>query len=494
MAAATCPRPLGRRTPPRPPRRQGGRAGGEVGAASPNDPGGISSRLPSGSSNNQQEEERQHELGGEEEEGSRLDLARLMLSPGGLPMKKITLEGFKIPVVLRLLDRQSLRRLPEDASEAAAAGVALSVTWVDQDGFGFDVLGLTVRRGGEEEEEEEKQGDGGDDDAESGGGGGSERWKGGAARATHWGRGYGVGGWRQPALQEEEEERMLALSWRMGGGAADVVLEAASRQQRDLVAATLETVVAGLRAAGSSASGEGTAFAGAAAAGIGHVRRAESCSSAELLPRVSSIEFNHVSAAGVAVGDDDGPCDSDGEEEATPEAEPAAWMLGEFEKAAAADTDGCSSRRTTLAGLESAGPQLSATHPPAAAAAAARSKPCSGSGSNGNAASDGRGAVAAAPRGSSAARRRHRRGVSFGPGSGVPALTRARTTGAVADGESEAERRHRREQHARRREDAMVRLLAVYDRARDESRAAALRLGVRNYTKGPFLPVLLSRD
>lgn len=462
---AACPRPLAHRKPPRLPGRRA--VAGEVGAAAaecPNDPTGISSRLlPAAARNSQQQQQQQPEG------SSLLDLARLMLSPGGgLPLKKITREGLTIPVVLRLLDRRARqaesRRVPED--QAAADAVALSLTWVEQDGFGFDVLGLTVRRGGEEEIDDGGKGEGGS----CGGGGGGGRWKSGAAGARHHASPDGL---LQCQQQGPEAERRLVISWGMGAGAAEVVLEAASRQQRDLLVDTLEAVVSGLRAGRSSAGAGGAGGAGgedtAAAAGIRHgygeLRRAGSCSSAEFLQR-PSIEFNAPAGADAPAHDDGGgEGDGDSDDEAA-DAEAAALILAEFDRAAAAaasaaavDTD--SGRRTTLAALGGAGPLLSATHPPAVTRGLRRG-----------------GDDTAAER----ADRKHRRGVSFGHGGVSPALTRARTSGAVLE-ESVAERRHREAQHARRREDAMMRLLAMYDRARDESRAAALRLGVRNHCR-----------
>lgn len=75
--------------------------------------------------------------GGEDEECLRL--AKLMLSPEGLPLRKVTLQGFAIPVALRLLEceRENPPRLE-----------TLAFTWLEHDTHGFDLRALTGIRSG----------------------------------------------------------------------------------------------------------------------------------------------------------------------------------------------------------------------------------------------------------------------------------------------------------------------------------------------------------
>lgn len=58
------------------------------------------------------------------------ELANLMLGPGGLRLKKVTPEGFAIPISLRLL--------------APRSSALLSLTWLDGDEHGFDLGMLTA--------------------------------------------------------------------------------------------------------------------------------------------------------------------------------------------------------------------------------------------------------------------------------------------------------------------------------------------------------------
>lgn len=58
------------------------------------------------------------------------ELANLMLGPGGLRLKKVTPEGFAIPIALRLL--------------APRSSTLLSLTWLDGDEHGFDLGMLTA--------------------------------------------------------------------------------------------------------------------------------------------------------------------------------------------------------------------------------------------------------------------------------------------------------------------------------------------------------------
>ena len=393
----------------------------------------------------------------EEELESSLELGRLMLGEG-LVLKKITLEGFTVPVVLRLLDRrrrplqqqqqQQQQRQTIISEGAATAGeAALSITWVHQDTFGFDMRGITVRRV---------------EDCVDGSGVGRE-----AAAGRKRGRGVGSA---DCCYGQGKGAQLLVLSWSMGGGSAEVVLEAASPQQRDLLAVTVETLVSGLLDRGdddaasrlSGAGGDGTAGEGGDGGSSGsELPRAASCgdSSAVLGPPPG--------VANIYDSDDD---DDDDEEAA------AAMMLAEFDKAAAVAAAAAAaaetgSRRTTLA-----------PHETDVTAAAHRDR------GGGLLFSSANGIDAAAthprerrlPRGGLL----HRRGMSFSPGggppAGVPVLARATTTGTVMGRESEAALQQEEEQHLReQRQDAMMRLLAVYDRARDESQAAAWRLGVR---------------
>lgn len=388
------------------------------------------------------------------DEDSCLDLAKLMLSPEGLAMKKITLEGFSIPVVLRLLDRRRPQQEQQEQQQqrffsTSNAAAALSITWVPQDTFGFDMRGLTTRR---------VEGCGG---------------KGGVGRvAAGRKRGRGVGS-GDDCCMPGVEAYGLVLAWSsMGCGSAEVVLEAASRQQRDLLAVTLETLVAGLGGEDSSARASG------ASGDIAEDGRDDG----------DGLRW-HDERSGSCSSDADEAYTSDDDEAA------AALMLAEFDRvasAAAAAVTG--SRRTTL------GPHETGVTPaahssdgdsellfsPANGIASARRDDLSCSVTRRHQAHR----KTAQQRSSSDSRPGlHRRGMSFSPGEAVPlgrvpVLARSRTAGAAGlGGGSEAallQQQEEQEQDARvRREDAMARLLAVYDRARDESQAAAWRLGVR---------------
>ncbi|CAM9818310.1 unnamed protein product, partial [Ectocarpus sp. 8 AP-2014] len=373
-----------------------------------------------------------------------LHLAKLMLSPEGLAMRKITLEGYSVPVALRLLDRrqqqqqqqqqqQPLEERPISSRTITAGGGAsgegiisplLAITWLDSDTFGFDLRGVTsIRRGHEAH--------------------GSE----GAAAGRKRSRGGGGGG--------SCHNTSLVLSWGSAGeiGPPKLILAAASRELRDLVMLTLETLVDGLQGGGDddvSAAGEG----------------------------VGSTAAPHAVQQGIEVGG------GEGEQAGSSDAEPAAPTA--TATTAAADTDSDDEEAAAvLARFDNDAPDCSFFAPlqtdPASSAI-----PHRGGGLRERLFSS----DAAAASAERSSRRRaslglHRRGVSFSSAgadkaaSVVHGLERARTVGASVIGrESDAGLLLEQEQEARRRrEEAMARLLAVYDRARDESQAAACRLG-----------------
>eukprot|EP00903_Cladosiphon_okamuranus_P013726 g12779.t1 len=421
------------------------------------------------------------------EEDSCLDLAKLMLSDEGLAMKKVTVEGFTIPVVLRLVDRrrpqQHGKQLQQSMSETTAeaeaeAAAALAITWVDHDNFGFDLRGLFVRRG---------------EDCVEGG-----CPPGRTAAGRKRGRGVGSGDW---CIGAGTGSHMLVLSWSMGSGSAEVVLEAASRNQRELLAVTLDTLISGLERGDGSDPASQLARAGSYGAGGVDDRSYTAALRRDLAASRSSSD------GGSAVLEPSPPratdiYDNDGsdEDEVAADTAAAARMLAEFDEAAAAaaeaaaDAADMGSRRTTLAphetddkpathgdggglpfsfpnGTTSFARDAAVTHPQVHRKASKQRSGGRGGGGRGGGGRDGGG------RGGFV-----RRGVSFSPGrasGGVPVLARSRTTGTVIGRESEAAlQQQEEEQQARlRRQEAMMRLLAVYDRARDESQAAAWRLG-----------------
>ncbi|CAN0327068.1 unnamed protein product [Ectocarpus sp. 6 AP-2014] len=362
-----------------------------------------------------------------------LHLAKLMLSPEGLAMRKITLEGYSVPVALRLLDRrqqqqqqqqQPLEERHKSSRTTTAGGGAsgegiisplLAITWLDSDTFGFDLRGVTsIRRGHEAH---------GSDGAAAG-------------RKRSRGGGGGGGSCRNTSL---------VLSWGSAGeiGPSKLILAAASRELRDLVMLTLEVLVDGLQGGGDDdvpAAGEG----------------------------VGSTAAPHVVQQGIEVGG------REGEPAGSSDAEPAAPTA--TTTSAAADTDSDDEEAAAvLARFDNDGAD------PASSAI-----PHRGGGLRERLFSS----DAAAASAERSSRRRaslglHRRGVSFSSAGADKAATvfhgleRARTVGASVIGrESDAGLVLEQEQEARRRrEEAMARLLAVYDRARDETHAAACRLG-----------------
>ena len=459
--------PLPPRKPPRLPRRPAPELGVAVGKASPQSCSGEDNRIPprfATPCDDDREEE-------EQEDNSCLDLAKLMLSEEGMALKKITLEGFTIPVVLRLLDRgrfqQQQQHQRRSISEASAAAAALSITWVDQDAFGFDMRGLTVRRA---------------DEGCVDGGRPGRAAAAGRKRSRGVDGGSGSGGGDCYLGPGTEEAHVLLLSWSMGGGSAEVVLEAASRQQRDLLLVTLETLVSGLHGGDNSAadrlSGAGGAGgcngvedgdddgSGTAAAGLPLDRAAS---------RSSAVHEPPLSAADIYGSDGD---DDDAVAAETPVA--AELRLSKWDEAAAAAPEAdaaadTAARRTTLA------PHETDVTPAAALGGGGGLLFSSADGT-----AFGRAATVTHPQACRKAGRR--RGVSFGPGAsagapaGAPALARARTTGTAMlgrEGEAALQQQEEEQQARLRRQEAMMRLLAVYDRARDESQAAAWRLGVR---------------
>lgn len=150
-----------------------------------------------------------------------LELAKLMLSPEGLPLKKVTLEGFSIPVSLRLLDRQQL-----------------SLTWLENDEHGFELGGLTVfgRGLGEDadrtrrETDDELQPSARDNVALAGQGSKSTN-----SSSARQGECDG---------REGSNSNHLMLSWASG---SEVVFKASSRDQRDSLGHCLELLVADIR-------------------------------------------------------------------------------------------------------------------------------------------------------------------------------------------------------------------------------------------------------
>ncbi|CBJ28940.1 hypothetical protein Esi_0124_0059 [Ectocarpus siliculosus] len=355
-----------------------------------------------------------------------------MLSPEGLAMRKVTLEGYSVPVALRLLDRRQQQQQQQPLEErhkssrtttagggASGEGIIsplLAITWLDSDTFGFDLRGVTsIRRGHEAH--------------------GSE----GAAAGRKRSRGGGGGGGGSC------RNTSLVLSWGSAGeiGPSKLILAAASRELRDLVMLTLETLVDGLQGGGGdhvSAAGEG----------------------------VGSTAAPHVVQQEIQVGG------REGEQAGSSDAEPAAPTA--TTTSAAADTDSDD---------EEAAAVLARFDNDCADPASSAIRHRGGDLRERLFSSDA--AAASAERSS---RRRaslglHRRGVSFSSAgadkaaSVVHGLERARTVGASVIGrESDAGLVLEQELEARRRrEEAMARLLAVYDRARDETHAAACRLG-----------------
>lgn len=369
-----------------------------------------------------------------------LHLAKLMLSPEGLAMRKITLEGYSVPVALRLLDRRQQQQQQQPLGErdkssrtttagggASGEGIIsplLAITWLDSDTFGFDLRGvMSIRRGHEAH--------------------GSE----GAAAGRKRSRGGSGGG--------SYHNTLLVLSWGAGEiGPSKLILAAASRELRDLVMLTLEMLVDGLQGRGDddiSAAGEG----------------------------VGSTAAPHVVQQGIEEGG------REGEQAGSSDAEPAAPTA--TTTTAAGDTDNDDEEAAAvLARFDNDAADCSffaplQTDPPSSAI------PHHGGGLRERLFSS----DAAAASAERSSRRRasldlHRRGSSFSSAgadqaaSVVPGLERTRTVGASVIGrESDAGLALEQEHEARRRrEEAMARLLAVYDRARDESQAAACRLGV----------------
>lgn len=153
-----------------------------------------------------------------------LELAKLMLSPEGLPLKKVTLEGFAIPVSLRLLDRQQL-----------------SLTWLENDEHGFELGGLTVfgRGLGEDadrttrETDDELQPSARDNVALAGQS--SKSSKSTTSNSARQGECDG---------RERSDSNHLVLSWASG---SEVVFQTSSRDQRDSLEHCLELLVADIR-------------------------------------------------------------------------------------------------------------------------------------------------------------------------------------------------------------------------------------------------------
>lgn len=423
-----------------------------------------------------------------------LELAKVLISPHGLAMKKVTLEGFTIPIALRLLDRRQQQHQQQgiggfysssETAPASAGSDELSITWLEQDTFGFDVRRLTSIRRGEDVEDA--------DDGSSG-----ERWGVvGGTRSKRGGKGLCSGEYRG-SQRDEKESLAVVLSWRRGGGPAEVVLQAASRRQRDLVAVTLEMVLSGLRVTEETgANDEDTSAAARADEAISRDGVQLREQQRELGPSSGSSSGELQQAAGLPPNDHYTTSDSTpgvenedpqaAKEESSPATElvsagdgkAAAAAAAAAVVAAAADDD----TRPASAdggggGIRQFAKNIAASSPPAVIRRQGR-----------RTINSKRGASTSAP----PTRRPHPGSASFGPGGGsggatnrVPSrsLTRSRTMASSLGRESLAEQQRRIEEedeHARkRRQDAMARLLLVYDRAKDESVAAAWRLGVRN--------------
>ncbi|CAM9716658.1 unnamed protein product [Pylaiella littoralis] len=476
-SAGGVPPPLPVRKPPHAPRRRVEPAAAAAAAAVNPVGRGVSLRVPSAFE-------------------KCLELAKVMVSPQGLAMKKVTLEGFTIPVALRLLDRRqqqesngrALSSSSEKVSPVPAVSDELSITWLEQDMFGFDVRLLTGIHRAEDVEDR--------DDGTSGERRGARR---GAVPRHKRSKGLGSAGYNSVGRERDEDEpRAVVLSWSMGGGPAEVVLQAASRRQRDLVAVTLEMMLSGLRVAEETGESDETPGAATASTLLSDEDEVQLRQQSELGASYSSSggELEHSarrspddrSARGMARVENDDPVAA-GEASLSRAAVAAAAAAAAEEevisagvgKASAATVADDTSTTTADDGgggrLRLAG-NVAASSPPAIT----RRQGCrtvdiersTGAG--------------AAP-----TRRLCPRGVSFSPSGGsdggcggevngvVPALTRSRTVGAPLGRESLAEQRQRQEEedyHARvKRQDAMARLLLAYDRAKDESIAAAWRLG-----------------
>ncbi|CAN0357021.1 unnamed protein product, partial [Ectocarpus fasciculatus] len=378
-----------------------------------------------------------------------LHLAKLMLSPEGLAMTKITLEGYSVPVALRLLDRRQQQQLEErhsstttttpagggggGASGEATISPLLAITWLDSDTFGFDLRGVTsIRRGHEAH-------------GSAGVAAGRKRSRGGGGSGDGGGSGNG-----------SYHKTSLVLSWGAGEiGPAELILAAASREMRDLLFSTLEMLVHGLQGGDDAAAGVGSTSSPHVVQQGAEERDRQPAGSGDIDPAAAAP------TATTAAVDTDSDSDDEG----------AAAVLARFDSADAADS---------FFAPHQADPASSPTPIPHRGGAGVRERVLS---------SDA--AAASAERISS--RRaslglHHRRGASLSSGgsassatASVPALERARTVGTSVIGrESDAAGQAVLEQEQegrRRREEAMARLLAVYDRARDESHAAACRLG-----------------
>ena len=155
------------------------------------------------------------------------DLATLMLAPTGLPLKKVTLEGFAIPITLRLLEPRSS---------------VLSLTWLEGDTHGFELGELTAIEGLEASDPylfskdvrrplpilpSKRTGN----------------YSNGVSKdqsSCLKGSGTASGG----CMRDCCDSRFLILRWKLFE--AEVVLEAVSGQQRDLLRRCLEQLVSGV--------------------------------------------------------------------------------------------------------------------------------------------------------------------------------------------------------------------------------------------------------
>lgn len=427
-AAVMGPPPLPRWRPPLRPRRPAEPTAAATAAGSANgSPDSSPCFSPQTTINHHQDGDL---LPAGEEEEEQVELAKLMLSPEGLAAKKITLEGFAVPVSIRLLDRRQQHPQQQQqqavASSRVAQPAALSITWIDLDTFGFDIGGLaSVRRGGAAGEER------------------SGHKAGALGRKRSWG-----GATRNSSGQES---LLLVLSWGVGGaGPSDVAFELATPWERDLLASTLEMLAAGL--ADDTADEQ-------------EPSEREHMSSSRGTELGLQQSAGGIATTGGAAGNEtrssfDGRAPSS-----------TAGAEADF-PSRSTDTDFDPHAGTAVSrGLS----RLSSSSETAATANNSRDLRDN-----------------ATTLGNPAGFGIRRRGVSFGAAAAaaagrefvaVPELTRSWTSGAVLGRGRESEEPdglcQPEEEARRRRQEVMARLLAMYDRTRDEARAAAWRLGVR---------------
>ncbi|CAM9705932.1 unnamed protein product [Scytosiphon promiscuus] len=352
----------------------------------------------------------------DEEEQQQEELAKLMLSPQGLAQQQQQQQ-----------QQQQIAVGPSSrVTESLAAAAALSITWIELDTFGFDIAALaSIRRGRGAVEERSVY--------EAGATGRKRSWGGGSRDA----RG--------------QESLVLVLSWGVGGaGPAEVAFELATPVERDLVASTLEMLVAGLvgdeeqEEAGEKEERSERERASDCGAELGVEHAGDTAT--------ATTAWNDAHGGGGICGDetaDTAAAAAASAASATPPAKGrnATEADAVLDPGAGASTSGAPSRLSSCSDT---------------AVAAGREVWCVGRSRPGI----------------------RRRGASFSPARQgvvvVPELTRSWTSGSVMgqrESEPEPLQPEREEQARRRRQGAMARLLAMYDRTRDEARAASWRLG-----------------